>query len=121
MEFYQVGRDAYGNAVIHVTASFSDGSSVDELFVSPSYTGTVEFETFEAWLTARHAKTERDCTPHSNIDNPPLVTDAFGWHEASRTSSGRIRIESGYDGHSSLSWEKDEEFESMADYFRQLR
>lgn len=119
--FHRVGRDAYGNAVVHVSATFSDGSVVDEIFVSPPYTGTVEFEVWEGWLTARAAKTERDCAIHNHVDNPPLATSAFGWHKASRTEGGGIRIESGYDGHSALSWERDEMYGSMADYFRQLR
>lgn len=121
MEFYRVGRDGYNHAIIHVIAEFSDGSRVDELFTSPPYTSPVEYDTFECWLTERAARTERDCKVHSRADNPPLVTDAFGWHKASRTENGSIRIESGYDGHSALSWENDEEYQSMADYFRQLR
>ncbi len=121
MEFYRVGRDGYENAVIHLMTTFSDGSTVDELFVSPRYTETVTFDTFEVWLNRRAEKTEQDCKVHSSMDNPPLATDAFGWHKASRTENGSIRIESGYDGHSALSWENDEEYQSMADYFRQLR
>lgn len=103
--------------VAHVKHVFSDGSLIDETFVCPSRVGN---EVFEGWLWSEARKAERDCAPRNHIDKPPLVTDAFGWHEVSRNADGSIRIQKGYDGHSALSWETDETFRDMADYFRHL-
>lgn len=110
-----VGEDLYERPVAHLYTCLSDESVVDALFVGHPREAA---EDFELRLWSEFERTERDCSVHNRVDKTRLVTDDFGWHSASRTEDGRIRIESGYDARqAALSRESVEEYDSMADCF----
>ena len=114
-ECFCVGEDLYKRPVAHLYTYFSDESVVDTLFVGHPREAA---EDFELRLWSEFERTERDCSVHNRVDKTRLVTDDFGWHSASRTEGGRIRIKSGYDARqAALSHESVEEYENMADCF----